>query len=107
MGGGRSLLSDCLALGDDAGTTKTGATPAADAARVDAVVVFGNPLKLSGQTIAAASPAYGPKAEEFCTTGDPVCGNGTNILAHLQYASNGDAQQGAQFAAAKVTAAGG
>jgi uncharacterized membrane protein YhiD involved in acid resistance len=38
------------------------AIPAADASRVDAVVVFGNPLKLSGQTIAAASPAYGPKA---------------------------------------------
>jgi cutinase len=83
------------------------AIPAADASRVDAVVVFGNPLKLSGQTIAAASPAYGPKAEEFCNTGDPVCANGSNIAAHLQYASNGDAQQGAQFAATKVTAAGG
>ena len=83
------------------------AIPAADAGRVDAVVVFGNPLKLSGQTIAAASPAYGPKAEEFCNTGDPVCANGNNIAAHLQYATNGDAQQGAQFAATKVAAAGG
>ncbi len=81
--------------------------PAADAAKVRAVVVFGNPLRLSGQTIAADSPAYGPKSDEFCNAGDPVCGNGSDILAHLQYATNGTAQQGAQFAAGKVSATGG
>ena len=62
------------------------------------MVVFGNPLKLSGQTIAAASPTYGPKAEEFCTTDDPVCGNGTNILAHLAYLLRYDSTQGRLWA---------
>ncbi|MGW3661833.1 hypothetical protein [Streptomyces sp. NPDC005141] len=26
---------------------------------------------------------FGPKAKEFCNTGDPVCGNGRNSAAHL------------------------
>jgi cutinase len=79
--------------------------PAALAARILAVVVFGNPLRLTGQTIAAASPLYGAKADEFCNLGDPVCGNGVNIAAHLAYGTNGDAAQGAQFAFSRVNAA--
>ena len=68
-------------------------------------MVFGNPLRLTGQTIAAASPLYGGKADEFCNLGDPVCGNGVDIAAHLAYGTNGDAAQGAQFAANQVNAA--
>src|SRR6266851_5571425 len=80
-----------------AGTTIS----AALAARIPAVVAFGNPLRLTGQTIAAASQLYGAKADEFCNLGDPVCGNGVNIAAHLAYGTNGAAAQGAQFAASK------
>lgn len=81
------------------------AIPASLASRIDAVVAFGNPLRLSGQTIVADSALYGAKADEFCNVGDPVCGNGADIAAHLMYAANGDAAAGAQFAAQKVTAA--
>jgi cutinase len=76
--------------------------PTSLASRVKAVVVFGNPLRLYGQTITSASALYGPKAKEFCNLGDPVCANGTNILAHLTYNTNGSTTSGASFAAGKV-----
>jgi cutinase len=81
----------------------TGTTiPTNLASRVKAVVVFGNPLRLYGQTINSASALYGPKAKEFCNVGDPVCANGTNILAHLTYNTNGSTTTGASFAAGKI-----
>ncbi|GMF38163.1 unnamed protein product [Phytophthora fragariaefolia] len=63
--------------------------PESLAPRVKAVVTFGNPLKLMGQTIASSSSTYGPKAIEFCNQGDPVCGNGANTMAHMTYPSDG------------------
>ncbi|MFF7330398.1 cutinase family protein [Streptomyces sp. NPDC008150] len=78
--------------------------PTALAPRVKAVVAFGNPLRLYGQTITSASALYGPKAKEFCNLGDPVCANGTNIAAHLTYQLNGSVESGAQFAAGKINA---
>ena len=84
-----------------AGTAGT-PIPAALAGRVSAVVVFGNPLGLQRRTIAGSSPVFGPKAKEFCNTGDPVCGGGNNFAAHLAYPRNGSIQQAADFAAAKV-----
>jgi cutinase len=85
----------------------TGTTiPAPLASRVAAVVVFGNPLQLTGETITSASRVYARKAEEFCDAGDPVCGNGGNVQAHLDYAANGSTTQGARFAAGQVNAAG-
>ena len=76
--------------------------PAALSDRVSAVVVFGNPLGLQRRTIAGSSQVFGPKAKEFCNTGDPVCGGGNNFAAHLAYPRNGSVQQAADFAAAKV-----
>jgi len=55
------------------------------ASRIKAIVTFGNPLKLMGETISSASSTYGSKAIDFCNTGDPVCGNGFNMMAHLTY----------------------
>ncbi|RLN71261.1 hypothetical protein BBJ28_00019247, partial [Nothophytophthora sp. Chile5] len=72
------------------------------ASRIKAVVTFGNPLKLMGETIESASTTYGSKAIEFCNTGDPVCGNGFNTMAHLTYASDGSVDSAAQQAAALV-----
>jgi cutinase len=81
----------------------TGTTiPTTLAPRVKAVVVFGNPLRLYGQTINTASALYGSKALEFCNLGDPVCANGTNILAHLTYNTNGSTTTGAAFAAGRI-----
>ncbi|KAG2762330.1 hypothetical protein JG687_00017371 [Phytophthora cactorum] len=72
------------------------------ASRIKAIVTFGNPLKLMGETIASASSTYGSKAIEFCNTGDPVCGNGFNTMAHLTYATDGSVTTAAQKAAALV-----
>jgi cutinase len=72
------------------------------ASRIKAIVTFGNPLKLSGETIESASSTYGSKAIEFCNTGDPVCGNGANTMAHLTYATDGSVDKAAQQAAALV-----
>nr|MDT0666452.1 cutinase family protein [Micromonospora sp. DSM 115978] len=80
--------------------------PTALAPRVAAVVVFGNPLALTGGKIATSSPLYGPKSQEFCNAGDPVCANGSSFTAHLTYASNGSTTAGGQFAAEKVRALG-
>jgi cutinase len=78
--------------------------PASLARQVAAVVVFGNPLGDLGQTIASLSPLYGPKSDSFCNAGDPVCARGTDLQAHLAYATDGSAARGARFAAERVTA---
>ncbi|KAL4156787.1 hypothetical protein PRNP1_005813 [Phytophthora ramorum] len=42
------------------------------------MVAFGNPFESSSST-------YGSKAIEFCNMGDPVCGGGFNMMAHVTY----------------------
>jgi cutinase len=80
------------------------------AGRIAAVVTWGNPIHWANQSIATASSVYGQMSDDFCNGQDPVCANGTAfpdpLATHRQYASNGDAQKGAQFAADKVKAAG-
>ncbi|WP_345122027.1 cutinase family protein [Dactylosporangium darangshiense] len=94
-----------IAIGIPFGASAGEAIPAGLAARVAAVVVFGNPLGIMHQTISQRSPVYGPKTREFCSLGDPICGNGANSAAHLQYMTDGSVQQAAQFVAGKVTGA--
>jgi cutinase len=91
-----------IAIGIRGVGTRGEAIPAALEPRVAAVVVYGNPLGLRRQTIAQASPAFGPKAIEFCNTGDPVCGGGNTFAAHLAYTRNGTVQDGAEFAARQL-----
>lgn len=98
---GGSVTDIALGIPTRLGTGRTIPPQLAD--RVKAVVVFGNPLRLSGRTIASASDLYGAKAKEFCNTGDPVCGNGRNSAAHLTYHLNGSVEQGARFAAGKIS----
>ncbi|OIJ63658.1 cutinase family protein [Streptomyces mangrovisoli] len=97
---GGSVTDIALGIRTQLGTGRT--IPQGLAARVKAVVVFGNPLRLSGRTIASASDLFGPKAKEFCNTGDPVCGNGRNGAAHLTYHLNGSVDDGARFAAERI-----
>lgn len=92
-----------IAIGIRTGVTRGTPIPANLADRVAAVVVYGNPLGMAGRTIAESSPVYGPKAKEFCNTGDPVCGGGGNFAAHLRYPTNGTVGQGAAFAAARIS----
>ena len=94
-----------LALGIRFGTTSGTAIPADLADRVAAVVVFGNPLGMTGRTIAQSSPTYGSRSRDYCNPGDPVCGGGANMAAHLAYASNGATADGARFAAGLVKGA--
>ncbi|KAL4129591.1 hypothetical protein PRIC2_005598 [Phytophthora ramorum] len=76
------------------------------APRIKAIVTFGNPLKLMGQTIESSSSMYGSKAIEFCNMGDPVCGGGFNMMAHLMYSTDGSVTTAAQQAAALVQGGG-
>jgi cutinase len=93
-----------IAIGIPTALGTGGTIPTTLAPRVKAVVVFGNPLRLYGQTIKTASSLYASKALEFCNSGDPVCANGFNTFAHLLYATNGSVNQAATFAAGKVNA---
>jgi cutinase len=99
---GASVTDISIGIPTFLGTGQT--IPTSLAPRVAAVVVFGNPLGDLGQTIASLSPLYGPKSDSFCNAGDPVCARGTDIAAHLAYATDGSAAHGARFAAERVTA---
>ncbi|OGM50970.1 cutinase [Aspergillus bombycis] len=57
---------------------------------ISGAVLFGDPFKTQGVGQLAAS-----KVKEYCASGDPVCQNGMNVMAHLSYGSN--AQEAAQF----------
>jgi cutinase len=72
------------------------------APRVAAVVVFGNPLGITRQSIEKNSPLYGARSKSFCAKGDPVCGNGVDIMAHFAYVRDGSTTAAATFAAARV-----
>lgn len=66
------------------------------AKQVAAAVLFGDPLKMESVGRLASADV-----KEFCATGDPVCENGANGMAHLTYGS--DAKAAARFL---VTASG-
>lgn len=99
---GASVVDVAIGIPPTLGQVTT--IPASLASRIAAVVVFGNPLGDLSQTIASLSPVYGPKSDSFCNAGDPVCARGFNLDAHLAYATDGSAVQGAQFAAEQVDA---
>lgn len=102
---GASVVSIAIGLRTSLGSGTT--IPAALAGRVDAIVVFGNPLGISRQTIEQSSATYGSKAKSFCATGDPVCGGGGNFAAHLAYSRDGSIPSAVTFAAGRVQAGGG
>ncbi len=91
------------------GTPPTPPMPDAVAGHVAAVVVFGNPSrKMGGGPLPGRSPLYGGKALDVCLTGDPICSNGADLLAHSRYVSSGGVvKQAAQFAVSRLTSAAG
>lgn len=101
---GATVVSNAIGL--QTPSSLTGAVlPESVAARVKAVVVFGNPLGLLGRKIETASATYGSRALSACNFGDPVCQlGGFNAFAHLTYGTNGSTTQAATFAAAKIGA---
>jgi cutinase len=84
----------------------TGATiPSSLSSSIAAIVTWGNPLSLFlHETIGMAKPVFADRTKEYCNQGDPVCGNGFDVLAHLLYGVNGDAAAGGAFAADEVLA---
>ncbi|MDQ1292629.1 MAG: hypothetical protein QG608_509 [Actinomycetota bacterium] len=70
--------------------------------RVRALVVFGNPLRLTGGQLDTVSGAFQDRSLDLCTPGDPVCAGGTDPLAHLQYPRDGSVDRAVRFAVALV-----
>ncbi|OOF99354.1 carbohydrate esterase family 5 protein [Aspergillus carbonarius ITEM 5010] len=60
------------------------------AGQLSGAVLFGDPLKMEGVGKLSSS-----KVKEFCASGDPVCENGFNVMAHLSYGA--DAKEAASF----------
>lgn len=71
--------------------------PAAIEPRVSAILLFGNPIRAIGRRVTGT---YQSRTLDTCAIGDPVCGAGANVLAHLSYWSN--AGEAASFAAGRV-----
>ncbi|WP_298805227.1 cutinase family protein [uncultured Pseudokineococcus sp.] len=80
------------------------AVPAADADRVAAVVVFGNPLGSLGLSLDELVPELEGRSRDYCATLDDVCGRYEPALpgGHASYVSGGATREGAAFAAALV-----
>ncbi|KAI9041092.1 carbohydrate esterase family 5 protein [Aspergillus affinis] len=60
------------------------------AGQISGAVLFGDPFKAQ-----AVGKLDKSKTKEFCASGDPVCENGFNVMAHLTY--GGKAKEAAQF----------
>lgn len=58
--------------------------------QISGAVLFGDPFKMQ-----AVGKLDKSKTKEFCASGDPVCANGANVMAHLSY--GGQAKEAAQF----------
>lgn len=84
------------------GSPITAMLPAAAMAKVDAILLFGNPIRAQGKAITGANAA---KTMDVCANGDPICmAGGNNPAAHLSYTQN--ASMAAAFAARMIAAAG-
>jgi cutinase len=100
---GASVVDIALGIKTELGSGT--AIPTSDQPKLAAILTWGNPLRLTGgETIAKEMPALASRTTEYCNTGDPVCGNGYNIEAHLEYGTNGDATAGGVFAAKEYEA---
>jgi cutinase len=100
---GASVVDIALGIKTELGSGTS--IPVADQPKLAGILTWGNPLRLfGGETIAKEEPALASRTLEYCNTGDPVCGNGFNIAAHLEYGSNGDATAGGVFAAKQYLA---
>ena len=98
---GASVMDIALGVPNFLGAGK--ALPTALRERVTAVVLFGNPLALTGGKV-EKNAIWGARAKEFCNLGDPVCGAGANVMAHITYGLDGSTDRAADFVAEKIGA---
>lgn len=102
-------VTDAVPAGYSLPAGITGPMPASVGSHVAAVVLFGTPqpyilglLDDSAPPIAVGA-VYTPKTIQLCAQGDPVCSpGGLNRAAHSSYATNGMADQAAQFVAGRI-----
>jgi len=98
---GANVVDNSIGISSDGavvGSPIVATIPAALEPRVAAVLLFGNPIRALGKSVTGT---YQSRTIDFCAKGDPICENGgTDVLAHLGYASDADAA--AAFAATKV-----
>ncbi|MGP4028681.1 cutinase family protein [Actinomadura sp. 3N407] len=97
---GANVVDNSIGISSDGaavGGPITATIPASIEPRVAAVLVFGNPIRAIGRSITGT---YQSRTLDVCADGDPVCGAGFDILAHLSYGD--DADEAADFAAGKV-----
>ncbi|GAB3975195.1 cutinase family protein [Actinoallomurus acanthiterrae] len=97
---GANVVDNSMGISSDGavvGGPITETIPATIEPKVKAVLLFGNPIRAIGRSVTGT---YQARTLDLCASGDPVCGAGTNILAHLSY--GGDAGQAATFAAARL-----
>lgn len=87
----------------------TGPIPASVGSHIAAVALFGTPQPyILGLLDHAAPPitvgdAYTARTIQLCDQGDPICSpGGLNRAAHSAYATNGTADQAAQFVAGQL-----
>ncbi|MFG2001133.1 cutinase family protein [Spirillospora sp. NPDC048911] len=97
---GANVVDNSIGISSDGalvGGPITKTIPASIQPRVAALLLFGNPIRAIGRRVTGT---YQSRTLDLCADGDPICGGGANILAHLSY--GGNANQAATFAAGKV-----
>jgi cutinase len=75
--------------------------PAEAADHVAAVALLGNPSGRAGGLLNALSPDFGGKIINLCNPGDPICSDGNQWQAHLNYVP-GLTNQAAHFVADRM-----
>ncbi|GFG84604.1 MAG: cutinase family protein [Mycolicibacter algericus] len=82
--------------------------PPAVAQRVAAVALFGPPsspysTSLWGGPLPVLAASYQPMTITFCLAGDIYCEDNGSVVPHLMYVQDGKADEGAAFAANRLT----
>lgn len=96
---GANVVDNSIGISSDGalvGAPITATISAAIEPKVKAILVFGNPIRAIGRSITGT---YKSRTLDTCASGDPICGNGLNVLAHLSY--GGSANTAATFAAGR------
>ncbi|HUO40630.1 MAG TPA: cutinase family protein [Mycobacterium sp.] len=96
---------------DGAPATVPNPMPPDVANHVAAVALFGKPnsrfMRAINEPQIAIGPLYAGKTIDLCVPDDPICSNGTDFNAHMQYADTGMVDQAATFAASYLSASSG
>ncbi|WP_345435353.1 cutinase family protein [Actinoallomurus vinaceus] len=100
---GANVVDNSIGISSDGavvGGAIVATIPASIEPRVAAVLLFGNPIRAIGKTVTGT---YASRTDDVCANGDPVCGAGTDVSAHLSYGN--DAGAAATFAATRLSGA--